>query len=306
MSANSPISDINELHIAYILSGKNWMKIDAESKNRYYARLSQVDKILSDPAIAKAEKQALAIGHYALSKGYSAVVKKIWWTGLNKSVLTHAVGTEINQDKNPIDVLIQYASGHAKGFLGISVKSLHSKTKPPVLSNPSLDSVCDSINYYLEPIYQNELVKVIKKHKLPSIESKRKEFLDKNLQLKASLKKQSDLVLTKTRDVLFDCYVQMDTGDFWKHLCKDYLKTNLSFPPYVNCTARGDDTKNITVAIVNPVDNEKFRALLEYPVSFLKAGNNGILISAGKTKIVTIRLKYRDTPFASPIKLECS
>lgn len=136
-TANTILSDINEIYTAFVLAGNKWF--DPQAKNQYDQRVKQAlpNEVLDSQG--KADAMAKAFLNWAKVNGYSGRVKEVWWTARPGS-MSAAVGTEVDQRKNPTDVLILFDKGPANGFLGLSAKA--TQTKGDIgFKNPGLGTI---------------------------------------------------------------------------------------------------------------------------------------------------------------------
>ena len=124
-TANTVLSDINEIYIGFILAGNKWF--DDAAKNHYNSRTKIALPNETLDAQGKSIAMAAEFLSWAKKNGYSGRVKDVWWTARPGS-MSSAVGKDVDQKKNPTDILVLFTSGPADGFLGLSAKA--TKTKP--------------------------------------------------------------------------------------------------------------------------------------------------------------------------------
>jgi hypothetical protein len=120
VTANTVLSDINEIYTGYVLAGDKWF--DSSAKLQYDQRVKQA----KPEEVADAEGKARAMAEYfidwAKDNKYKGFVNKVWWTARPNS-MTSAVGRFVDQKKNPTDILVKFNDGPADGFLGLSAKA---------------------------------------------------------------------------------------------------------------------------------------------------------------------------------------
>jgi len=84
MTANTVLSDINEIYTGYVLAGNKWYNDDA--KKQYNDRLLQAKTEEVADAQAKAAVMAQEFLKWAKSNGYSGKVIDVWWTARPNSM----------------------------------------------------------------------------------------------------------------------------------------------------------------------------------------------------------------------------
>jgi hypothetical protein len=150
MTQNTILSDINEIQAGYFLAENKWY--DEEAKKQFNARAKQATPEQVADAIGKAEVMAQEFLKWAKANGYSGKVKNVWWTARPGS-MSSAVGEEVDQKKNPTDILVKFTSGPHNGFLGLSAKA--TKTKGDIgFKNPGVGTVDKSLQIDLAGIYK--------------------------------------------------------------------------------------------------------------------------------------------------------
>lgn len=180
-TANTVLADINEIATGLILNKNIWF--DPEAKKQYEMRIAQVSKEQLDDAVGKAEAMAAEFIKWAKANGYSGDVKKVWWTARPGS-MSAAVGEKVDQKKNPTDILIQFTSGPANGFLGLSAKA--TKQKGDIgFKNPGIGTVDKSLGLDLGGYAKDQIAIAIKDFGLPVSASARKTFIRSNSDIKS-------------------------------------------------------------------------------------------------------------------------
>ena len=245
MSVNTLASDINEIHTAFVLAGKKWF--DADAKNQYEQRIKQVTPDVIADAIGKADVMAAEFISWAKSNGYKLPIVKVWWTARPGS-LSSAVGTQVDQRKNPTDVLVKFSSGPNNGFLGLSAKA--SKTKPDIgFKNPGLGTLDKSLGMDLSGEYKNQLAQLIKKFKLPENADQRKAFIRANPGIKKVTEDVGVKILAAMRDETFAKMQKMQQPALLKYLMQDWMDADILYPPYIKVTGQGSKPPYKAVAM---------------------------------------------------------
>lgn len=295
---NTVLSDINEIYTAYVLAGKTWF--DKEAQKQYNQRIEQAQIEEIEDAQGKAEVMAEEFLSWAKKNGYKLPVVGVWWTARPGS-MSSAVGTEVDQRKNPTDVLVKFKSGPANGFLGLSAKATQGKGDIG-FKNPGLGTVDRNLKLSLAKEYENQLQHTIKLFDLPQSSSSRKSAIRANPGIKAKTEQIGVKVLAAMRDVMFQRLSKMNQKELMKYLLSDWMDAEVLYPPYVKVTGQGNKPPYNAV-VMDPVKNEKLDALSKYEITLEKVGNESIGVSAGKKKIMKIRFKFESEKMASSVKL---
>lgn len=298
MTQNTILSDINEIQAGYFLAEKKWY--DEEARKQFNTRVKQasVDEVAD--AIGKAEVMAKEFLSWAKINGYSGKVKNVWWTARPGS-MSSAVGRDVDQRKNPTDILVKFTNGPSDGFLGLSAKA--TKTKGDIgFKNPGVGTVDKSLGLNLAELYDKKLQDTINKFKLPRGASERKIYIRSNTGIKTKTEEIGSKLLSELRDVLLTRILKMKQPDLLRYLISDWMDAEILYPPYVKVTGQGNKPPYRAV-VMDPTDNEKLKALQKYKITLEKVGNDSIGVKAGTKKIMKIRFKFESEKMASSMKL---
>lgn len=298
MTANTILSDINEIQVGYFLNGMKWYSNDA--KTACEARVKQATPEEVADAVGKAQVMAQEFIVWAKANGYSGIVKDVWWTA-RPGELARASKSDADSKKNPTDVLVLFSSGPANGYLGLSAKA--TKTNGEIgFKNPGLGTVDKSLNISLQQEYKNQEAQLIKKYNLPPSAPARKIHIRANSAIKAQTEAIGVQILSAMRDELFTRLSKMSNGDLLKYLLQDWMDADLLYPPYVKVTGQGNKPPYKAV-VMDPTNNPKLAALRQYTIKLEKVGNESIGVSAGGKKIMKMRFKFESEKMASSVKL---
>jgi hypothetical protein len=298
MTANTILSDINEIYTAFVLANKKWF--DKEAQKQYNARVKQAKVDEVEDAHGKAEVMAEEFLRWAKQNGYKLPIKGVWWTARPGS-MSSAVGVEVDQRKNPTDVLIKFTSGPANGFLGLSAKATQGKGDIG-FKNPGLGTVDRNLKMHLADEYANQLKQTIQKFGLPESAQTRKEYIRSNAGIKTKTEEIGVKILSAMRDELFTKLKSMNQKELLKYLLTDWMDADVIYPPYVKVTGQGNKPPYRAV-VMDPLKNEKLEALSKDKISLEKVGNESIGVMAGTKKIMKIRFKFESEKMASSVKL---
>lgn len=298
MTANTVLSDINEIYTGYVLAGNKWF--DKEAQTQYNNRVAQAKPDEVADAIGKAEAMAAEFIVWAKANGYSLPIKQVWWTARPGS-MSSAVGQPVDQRKNPTDVLVKFSGGPTNGFLGLSAKA--TKGSGDIgFKNPGLGTVDRNLNMKLGDEYANQLKQTITKFKLPESSQSRKDYIRSNPGIKVHTEQIGVKILAAMRDELFNRLKRMTQKDLMKYLLSDWMDAEILYPPYVKVTGQGNRAPYKAV-VMDPTDNEKLKALSRYEIKLERVGNESIGVLAGTKKIMKIRFKFESEKMASSVKL---
>jgi len=85
MTANTVLSDINELYTGFILAGSKWF--DPDAKIQYDVRVKQAQPNEITISQGQAVEMAKEFLKWAKNNGYRGSVKNVWWTARAGSML---------------------------------------------------------------------------------------------------------------------------------------------------------------------------------------------------------------------------
>lgn len=297
-TANTVLSDINEIYTGYVLAGNKWF--DTAAKLQYEQRVKQARPEEVIDAQGKAIAMAEEFIKWAKANEYKTPIKQVWWTARPNS-MTSAFGELVDQKKNPTDILIKFTDGPSKGFLGLSAKATMGKGDIG-FKNPGIGTVDRSLNIKLADEYKNQLEQTIKSFKLPVGATERKLFIRQNPKVKVETEKIGVKILAAMRDELFVRIQKMNQKELIKYLLSDWMDAEVLRPPYIKVTGQGNKAP-YKASVMDPVKNEKLEALGKYPITLEKVGNESVGVKAGDKKIMKIRFKFESEKMASSVKL---
>lgn len=297
-TANTILSDINEIQTGYFLAGEKWF--DKDAKDQFNLRAKQATASEVADAIGKARVMAAEFVTWAKANGYKLPIKNVWWTARPNS-MSAAVGYPVDQKKNPTDVLVQFTSGPCDGFLGLSAKATQGKGDIG-FKNPGLGTVDRNLGMKLALEYDNQLKQTIKKFSLPQAAQARKDFIRKNPGVKKHTEEIGVKILAAMRDELMVRLNKMKQPELMKYLLSDWMDAEILKPPYIKVTGQGNK-EPYTAVSMDPTKNEKLDALSKYPITLSAVGNESIGVKAGEKQIMKIRFKFESEKMASSVKL---
>jgi hypothetical protein len=297
-TANTILSDINEIQTGYFLAGETWF--DKDAKEQFNMRAKQATPAEVADAIGKARVMAQEFIVWAKANGYKTPIRDVWWTARPNS-MTRAVGYPVDQKKNPTDVLVKFTSGPSDGFLGLSAKATQGSGDIG-FKNPGLGTVDRNLNMKLAQEYDNQLKQTIRKFALPEASAARKLHIRSNPGIKKQTEEIGVQILAAMRDELLVRLNKFKQPELIKYLLSDWMDAEIVKPPYIKVTGQGNKEPYRAVAM-DPTKNEKLDALAKYKVTLEKVGNESIGVKAGEKKIMKIRFKFESEKMASSVKL---
>lgn len=297
-TANTILSDINEIYTGYVINGNKWY--DPAAKQQYEMRVKQA----KPDEVADAEGKAIAMADefikWAKLNGYKLPVKAVWWTARPNS-MTKAVGYFVDQDKNPTDILIRFNTGPCDGFLGLSAKA--TKGGGDIgFKNPGIGTIDRSLGMALAQEYKNQSDQTNKKFVLPEAAAVRKAYIRQNPGIKKHTEEIGVKILSAMRDELLVRLKKFKQPDLIKYLLSDWMDAEILKPPYIKVTGQGNKPP-YKAAVMDPVKNDKLDAMGKYPITLEVVGNESIGVKAGEKKIMKIRFKFESEKMASSVKL---
>ncbi len=300
MPSNTFYSDINEIWFGYAVNGNKWF--DPAAKTQFEQRMKIADPTMAMLQIERANVMAKEVIKWAKAKKYSGRIKKVYWTA-RPGVMSRALGVEIDQRKNPADILILFTSGPAKGFLGVSAKSTNGSADIG-FKNPGMGTVERTLKVDLSSILTKSTNDIVRKLKLPLQANERKEYLRSHPRIQEKTKDAGSMVTAKIRDAMYQKLIKMQQKQLLDYILGNWMDANAGlYPPYIKVTGRGNGGKQFTAAIEDPLVNDKLSAMMTNKLKLEKRGNDGILLKAGSKNIFRMRVKFASEKMASPIKL---
>lgn len=298
-TANTILSDINEIMTGYFLANSKWF--DPEAKRQYEARAKQAKPEEVQDAVGKAEAMAAAFIKWAKQNGYGGNVKEVWWTARPGELARASKNPNADSRKNPTDILALFSSGPANGYLGLSAKA--TKGKGDIgFKNPGIGTVDRALGLDLADKYNQQVKALVDKLALPANTSERKSYIRANPKIKEQTEEIGKKVLAAMRDELMVRLSKMKQPELMKYLLSDWMDAEVLYPPYIKVTGQGSKAP-YAAAVMDPVNNEKLGALSKYDIKLEKVGNESIGVTAGVKKIMKIRFKFESEKMASSVKL---
>jgi hypothetical protein len=297
-TANTVLSDINEIYTGYVLAGDKWF--DSAAKLQYDQRVKQAKPEEVSDAEGKARAMAENFTKWAKVNGYKGFINKVWWTARPNS-MTSAVGRFVDQKKNPTDILVKFNDGPAEGFLGLSAKATQGKGDIG-FKNPGVGTIDTSLSLDFSAQYKKLTQETISKFKLPNPATERKIYIRNHPEVKKQTDEIGIKMMAEMRDKLLEKLLKFNQQELLKYLLSDWMDAEVMYPPYIKVTGQGKKPP-YAATVMDPVKNDKLDALSKYSITLEKVGNESIGVKAGDKKIMKIRFKFESEKMASSLKL---
>ena len=293
---NTDLADVNEIYVAFTLNGNKFP--DKASEDQYNRKLSLLTSTQQEQQIGRAVVMSKDFLVWAKSNGYTGV-KNVYWTARPGFSFKNVVGVDVDQRKNPTDVLIEFTRG---GFLGLSAKSTSGKGDIG-FKNPGVGTVDKDLGLKLNDLNKAAQEKIVKEFDLPKSASARKTQIRKNKAIQKVTDSLGTGVLNECRDILIKRLDKQKPVERRDYIIKSWIDASLElYPPYVKVTGRGTKAP-YSASIEDPLNNPKLKAILNDKITFEEVGNDSVGVKAGSKKILKMRFKFESEKLASSLKM---
>ena len=296
MASNTDLADVNEIYTSFLLNGNRFP--DAITERQYEAK----SKLLTPEQLEQQQGRAVAMvdefNKWSNKNGFRGVAA-VYWTARPGFTFKPITGYDVNQKKNPTDVLVQYSDGK---FLGLSAKS--TKGKGDIgFKNPGIGTIDRDLKLRLAEIPKAAANNFATSVGLPTPANARKSKIRQN----PALQKQADAigltVLNNLRDQFLVRLNKMSPQERKEYIVNSWIDAGEGLlPRYVKVTGRGTRAP-YTASVDDPLNNEKLKKLTTEPISFEAVGNDSVGVKAGVKKIMKMRFKYESQKLASTVKM---
>jgi len=296
MSRNTDLADVNEIYVAFVLNNNKFP--DPASEAQYNKKISLLTPEQGEQQIGRAIIMCDEFLKWAKPNGYSGV-EEVYWTARPGFSFKGVVGVEVNQRKNPTDVLVKFRKG---GFLGLSAKSTSGKGDIG-FKNPGVGTIDGDLGLKLNDVNKKAQEKIIKSFKLPTSAQARKTAIRANKALQKETDSLGSLVLSECRDTLIKKLNTLNETKRRDYIIKSWIDASQElYPPYVKVTGRGTKSP-YSASVEDPLNNPKLKAILNDKIIFETVGNDSVGVKAGTKKILKMRFKYESEKLASSLKM---
>jgi hypothetical protein len=302
-AANTFAAVVNELALARELAGgfDNVDGFGVSVSDRFLRASGKIDPQEAALRDAQGGPMATAVLAWARDNGFTGAVTKVFWTALPGSLADASGIPNIDQTKNPSDVVIEFDDGKR---LGVSAKSTGSSTQKPAFKNRGAGTLGNTLgNSQLSDINNEARDQFIADNNLTGSNKAISQILKQNKQLKDKASQIRNTVLRDTRDSLLGTLNSLPPEERSVFLREQFLDVVNDGLPTIKVTGR---STNQRADVVDIRDNKIIRSLSP-GVTFEKLGNDSILVTSETgDKLFAIRAKNASQPLVSPIKFNAS
>lgn len=296
MARNTDLADVNEIYVAFVLNGNEFP--DSASESQYNKKLGMITPEQGEQQVGRAIVMVDEFLKWAKKNGYSGI-QNTYWTARPGFSFKAVVGVDVNQRKNPTDVLVKFRTG---GFLGLSAKSTSGKGDIG-FKNPGVGTVDTDLKLKLNDINKKAQEDIVKTFKLPASASARKAAIRANKALQKQTDSLGTQVLSECRDALLKKLNTLSQPQRKDYIIKSWIDASEElYPPYVKVTGRGTKAP-YSASVEDPLNNPKLKAIMTEPIKFESVGNDSVGVKAGSKKILKMRFKYESEKLASSLKM---
>ena len=296
MSGNTLGSDINEIHLAYLLNNNSYP--DILSQKQIEKRIKAVSEETTMLQKGRAEAMYNTFLKFLSSKGYGSPVSA-YWTSRPGFSFKRIVGIDVNQRLNPTDVLVGLSNGK---FYGISAKS--SRSSGVGFKNPGVGTIDKYLSTNLRSIAQKYVNQIIEEFDLPKFANGRKQVINADPNLKKQIMVEyGSPCLREMRESYLNTINQLGDTEIREFIATEWLNENPEILrlPYVKITGTG--TNVYSASLYDPIGYSQTRHLVKGPITFSSVGNDSVGVTANSTKILKMRFKFESTQLASSAKM---
>lgn len=296
MASNTDLADVNEIYTTFILNGNRFP--DAATEKQYETKSKLLTPLQLEQQQGRAAAMAEEFTKWATRNGFKGV-SAVYWTARPGFTFKPITGYDVNQKKNPTDVLIEYTG---KKFLGLSAKSTSGKGDIG-FKNPGIGTIDRELGLRLAEIPKTVADNFAATVGLPKPANARKSKIRQN----PALQKQADQlgldVLNTLREQFLIRLNRMNPQERKEYIVNSWIDAGEGLlPRYVKVTGRG--TKQpYSASVDDPLNNEKLRKITSEQITFESVGNDSVGVKAGGKKIMKMRFKYESQKLASTVKM---
>ena len=296
MPANTDLADVNEIYTAFALNNNKFP--DSQSEAQFNRKLKLLSPEQAQQQMGRAQAMAEQFISWARRNGYSGV-KGVHWTARPGFSFKAVTGYDVDQRKNPTDVLVEFGGGK---FLGLSAKS--TKGKGDIgFKNPGIGTVEKDLGINLKKIATEAGDKFAEKFGLSSRTAERKAEIRANPLIKKQADEEAAKVFNEMRNVLMKKLNSMNDRQRKDYIINSWIDASEDLKPaYVKVTGKG--TKGpFTADVEDPLNNPKLQAIRRDNIAFEAVGNDSVGVKAGSKKLLKMRFKYESEKFSSSLKM---
>jgi len=296
MAANTDLADVNEIYTAFLLNGNQFP--DAITQKQYERKSKLLTAKELEQQQGRAGAMAVAFNKWVVSNGFRGQ-QAVYWTARPGFTFTPITGYEVNQKKNPTDILVQYTGNK---FLGLSAKSTSGKGDIG-FKNPGIGTIDRELGLNLKVIPKTVADNFANTVGLQKAVASRKSDIRRNPTLKKEADTLGVTVLNQLRDLFLKKLNSMTQAQRKDYIINSWIDAGDGLlPRYIKVTGRG--TKEpYSASVEDPLSNDKLKKLTTEQITFEAVGNDSVGVKAGPKKIMKMRFKYESQKLASTVKM---
>ena len=291
---NTDLADINELLVGLFLNNGKWF--DSAAKSQHDSKQKKLTEFQYVDQKEKASVMATGFVQWAKANGYSGIVKKVFWTA-RPNVITRIVGYNVDQRKNPTDILIEFTRGPANGFIGMSAKSTNTN-RDITFKNLGIGTIEKKLKIKLSDIVDNATGVLIRKFKLSKTGSARTNEIRRSPEIKKFANKLGSESLMAMRNRTLVKMNTMTQDQLYNYIVEDWMDASKIMSPYIKVTGMGK-APPYKAKVEDPLKNDKMSNMSKGVIKMMRVGNDSIGIKAKGKRVMKIRFKFQNEKLAS-------
>ena len=296
MPANTDLADVNEIYTAFALNNGKFP--DPQSEAQFNKKLKLLSPEQAQQQMGRAQAMAEKFMSWARQNGYGSV-RGVHWTARPGFSFRSVTGYDVDQRKNPTDVLVEFAG---QKYLGLSAKS--TKGKGDIgFKNPGIGTVEEDLGIQLKGIATKAGDEFAEKFGLSKNTAQRKAEIRANPLIKKQADEEAGKVFNEMRNVLLKKLNSLNDKERKDYIINSWIDASEELKPaYVKVTGKG--TKGpFTADVEDPLNNPKLQAIRRDKIAFEAVGNDSVGVKAGAKKLLKMRFKYESEKFSSSLKM---
>lgn len=293
---------LNLLYAGYFLLGEDWSLYNNKDDQKYAEERME---LLSDDdrknELIRSQEISDKIYDWAIINGYGKSVEKAWWIN-KRGDLSRVIGRQINENINRTKVLLQFNSGPADGYLGLTSEATGGNANIG-LKNPNIEDIEKALGLDLYAIVKQSEGEFADRYGLSQIFAKRKVQIQTNPLIKEYAVKKGDEVIQQLKNAVLEKLNSMSNIELRDFLLQTWLEAaDQIYPPFIKAVGLGVKPP-FTARLESALFNPKLKGVIGSQISVVSFGRNYIGIKAADKQILRLEIKYKTQKMASPIEM---
>jgi len=247
----------------YVLADKNWGKISAEVRNQYNKYLIEASKSEIDIALGRANKMTIEFLKWSHQNNYSGSIRGVWLVNHKRDV-ERIAGIQLSSIEDPFQFLVQFSSGPANGYIGVSLNYFIGKKKQLSIKCPTLESIDKSLKTTL---FKDSKALILKQKK------------DKKINILKELKNE-----------LYDTLSNLKPNELLCHIVDLWVDADVTYPPFVRIIGKNYQ-EPFLADVYHFVSDKRAECISNYGIQ-LKNLKNCIEVTSDTTHIMNICFEF--------------